>query len=106
MLTWRGEDQRIGYANMDKLAPTNLVGRGTQTSPLPDAHGDFSTFRYTVRGITHDLDHFMTRLNVVGLLVITDGQCDRVRINREHAWLIPAGARLPLTPRGPVFRIS
>ena len=63
MLTWRGEDQRIGYANMDKLAPTNLVRRGTQTSPLPDARRDFSTFRYTVNGTTHDLDHFMTTLN-------------------------------------------
>ena len=74
MLTWRGEDQRIGYANMDKLAPTNLVRRGTQTSPLPEARRDFSTFTYTVSGTTHDLDHFMTRLNVVGLLVITDGR--------------------------------
>jgi CubicO group peptidase (beta-lactamase class C family) len=74
MLTWRGEDQRIGYANMDKLAPTNLVRRGTQPSPLPEASRDFSTFRYTVRGTTHDLDHFMNTLNVVGLLVITDGR--------------------------------
>ena len=39
------------------------------------------------------------------LLVITDGQCDPVRIRREHAWLIPAGSRLPITPRGPVFRV-
>lgn len=40
------------------------------------------------------------------LLVITDGACDPVRIRREHAWLIPASARLPVTPRGPVFRVS
>lgn len=40
------------------------------------------------------------------LLVITDGRCDPVRIRREHAWLIPAGSRLPITPRGPVFRVS
>jgi hypothetical protein len=38
--------------------------------------------------------------------VITDGWCDRVRIEREHAFLIPAGAVLPFAPRGPVFRFS
>lgn len=40
------------------------------------------------------------------ILVITDGYIDVVRIKREHAFLIPAGASLPFTPRGPVFRVS
>ncbi len=40
------------------------------------------------------------------ILVITDGQCDRVRIRRDHAWLIPAGARLPVSPQGPVFYVT
>ncbi len=39
------------------------------------------------------------------ILIITDGQCDVVRIRREHAYLIPAGAGLPFRPRGPVFRM-
>ncbi len=39
------------------------------------------------------------------LLVITDGDCDALAIRREHALLIPAGARLPFLPRGPVFRV-
>ena len=40
------------------------------------------------------------------ILVITDADCDVVRIRREHAYLVPEGARLPFTPRGPVFRMS
>jgi predicted metal-dependent peptidase len=40
------------------------------------------------------------------VLVITDGLIDRVRISRESAFLIPAGATLPFRPRGPVFRFS
>ncbi|TDD28480.1 hypothetical protein E1218_07295 [Kribbella turkmenica] len=40
------------------------------------------------------------------ILLITDGQCDVVRVRREHAWLIPAGATLPFTARGPVFRVQ
>ena len=39
------------------------------------------------------------------ILIITDAACDTVRIRREHAFLIPDGARLPFTPRGPVFRM-
>ncbi|QIP84016.1 hypothetical protein GLX30_08090 [Streptomyces sp. Tu 2975] len=40
------------------------------------------------------------------VLVITDGWCDTLRIRREHAFLIPQGASLPFTPRGPVFRLT
>jgi len=39
------------------------------------------------------------------ILVITDGACDVLRIRREHALLIPPDARLPFSPKGPVFRI-
>ncbi|GAB2663597.1 vWA domain-containing protein [Kribbella swartbergensis] len=40
------------------------------------------------------------------VLLITDGECDVVRVRREHAWLVPAGASLPFRPRGPVFRVE
>ncbi|MEU3405303.1 hypothetical protein ABZ766_15375 [Streptomyces sp. NPDC006670] len=40
------------------------------------------------------------------LLVITDGWCDTLRVRREHAYLIPEGASLPFTPKGPVFRLT
>ncbi|MFI5808335.1 hypothetical protein [Streptomyces sp. NPDC051561] len=39
------------------------------------------------------------------LLIITDGYTDVLRIRREHAFLIPQGASLPFTARGPVFRV-
>ena len=41
------------------------------------------------------------------LLVITDGDCDRLTFNgRSHAFLIPAGHALPFRPNGPVFRLK
>ena len=41
------------------------------------------------------------------LLIITDGACDRLNLRgRNHAFLIPAGNRLPFTARGPVFRLK
>jgi predicted metal-dependent peptidase len=39
------------------------------------------------------------------ILIITDAQCDHVRPRREHAYLVPRGARLPFVARGPVFRV-
>jgi predicted metal-dependent peptidase len=39
------------------------------------------------------------------ILVITDGDCDAFHVRREHAVLVPAGASLPVRPRGPVLRI-
>ncbi len=39
------------------------------------------------------------------LLVITDGFCDRLRVRREHAFLIPEGRSLPFVPKGKVFRL-
>lgn len=41
------------------------------------------------------------------LLIITDGGCDRLNLRgRNHAFLIPAGNRLPFVPKGPVFRLK
>jgi predicted metal-dependent peptidase len=40
------------------------------------------------------------------VLIITDGRCDRLKVAREHAFLLPQGATLPFAPIGEVFRIS
>ena len=41
------------------------------------------------------------------LLIITDGDCDRLNLRgRNHAYLIPWGKRLPYPPKGPVFRLK
>lgn len=37
------------------------------------------------------------------LLIITDGQCEPLRVPREHAYLLPAGKRLPFRTTAPVF---
>lgn len=40
------------------------------------------------------------------ILIITDGFCENaIRVRRDHAYLVPAGARLPFTARGPVFEV-
>jgi hypothetical protein len=32
------------------------------------------------------------------ILIISDADCDVLRVRREHASLVPRGARLPFTP--------
>ncbi|EON70816.1 DUF2201 family putative metallopeptidase [Lysinibacillus sphaericus] len=40
------------------------------------------------------------------ILIITDGECDRLSIKREHAFVMPQGAKLPFVPKGEVFRMK
>jgi len=41
------------------------------------------------------------------VLIITDGDCDRLNLRgRKHAFLVPWGRRLPFPPKGPVFKLK
>ena len=40
------------------------------------------------------------------ILILTDGWCDRLRVRRDHAYLLPQGSTLPFPPKGPVFRFA
>ncbi|MEV8536999.1 hypothetical protein [Streptomyces sp. NPDC051211] len=39
------------------------------------------------------------------ILIVADGRCDVLRVRREHELPHPPGARLPFTPRGPVYQV-
>jgi len=65
-------------------------------------HGRGGTVLQPGIDLLHRADDFPQGAPV---LVITDGWCDVLRVRREHAYLIPQGARLPFTARGPVFRV-
>jgi hypothetical protein len=40
------------------------------------------------------------------VLEITDGFCDSLTIKRDHAFLMPEGARLPFPTRQPIFHFD
>ncbi len=40
------------------------------------------------------------------ILIITDGECDRVVVRNEHAYLLPRGSNLPFVPKGKVFYVA
>ncbi|GHC51467.1 hypothetical protein GCM10010309_08360 [Streptomyces violaceochromogenes] len=66
-------------------------------------HGRGGTVLQPGIDLLHRADDFPPGAPV---LIITDGWCDVLRVRREHAYLIPRGARLPFTARGEVFRVS
>ncbi|MFD7257048.1 hypothetical protein [Streptomyces sp. NPDC059874] len=78
------------------LPPTEIAGR-------VKVHGRGGTVLQPGIDLLHRAEDFPPGAPV---LVITDGWCDTLRIRREHAFLIPQGASLPFTPRGPVFRLA
>ncbi|WP_329261085.1 hypothetical protein OG223_42635 [Streptomyces sp. NBC_01478] len=78
------------------VAVTDIAGRVR-------VHGRGGTVLQPGIDLLHRADDFPPGAPV---LVITDGWCDVLRVRREHAYLIPQGARLPFTVRGPVFRVS
>ncbi|MGW1797969.1 vWA domain-containing protein [Streptomyces sp. NPDC001984] len=65
-------------------------------------HGRGGTVLQPGIDLLHRADDFPPGAPV---LVITDGECDVLRVRREHAYLIPQGSRLPFTARGPVFKV-
>ena len=40
------------------------------------------------------------------ILIITDGECDVLRVKREHAFLLPQGRSLPFVAKGRVFYVA
>ncbi|MFG2456821.1 hypothetical protein ACGFWE_07095 [Streptomyces sp. NPDC048523] len=75
----------------------------TEIAERVRVHGRGGTVLQPGIDLLHRADDFPANAPV---LVITDGWCDVLRVRREHAYLIPQGARLPFTARGPVFRVS
>ena len=89
LLLLRGQEQRVAFANIEKLAPVNTIRAGGQPYPLPVATRDFSAFRYDHKGTRQSIDDFMQQMNVVGLLVITDGRILLERYAQGHTAATP-----------------
>jgi CubicO group peptidase (beta-lactamase class C family) len=76
--------QRVAYRNLRLLAPHNLVARGREVSPLPQASIDLGGFTYDFQNRTRSLDDFMAETRVAGLLIIKDGRVAAERYAHGH----------------------
>ncbi len=70
---WTPEEQLVGYRNIEKIFDTHTVKAGGASHPLPKADRALN-ISYQVDGEHWTEETYMERNNVVGLLVIQDGE--------------------------------
>jgi CubicO group peptidase (beta-lactamase class C family) len=73
------DEQPASFRNTDKLFATRTFKRGASVYPLQAASPPLTTVHYRFAGKALDLNEFMRRKRVAGLLVLADGQ---VRLER------------------------
>lgn len=74
-LTLKHEQQPGTYRNVDKIFNTRTFHRGEHIYPLPAASKQLSSVPYSPDSVhTYDIDDYIKRNNVAGLLIIKDGK--------------------------------
>lgn len=69
------ELQASTYRNIDKIFSTRTFKRGNSVYPLPQSETLLTSVKYSPDGVdTYDIDDYMTRNDVAGLLIIKDGK--------------------------------
>ena len=80
---WTPDEQLVGYRNIDKIFDTRLVRAGGKPRPLANAVTPLGvSFEYEGEKLTEAT--FMELNNVVGLLVINDGEIVMERYRQDY----------------------
>jgi hypothetical protein len=82
-LFWTAEEQLVGYRNIDRIFDTRVVQAGGSPRPLPKADRVLSV-SYEFDGERWTEETYMERNNVVGLLVIRDGEVVLERYRHDY----------------------
>src|SRR2546428_8962965 len=62
------------FRNIDRLFPTRLIPQAPNPRPLPRAATPLSQVHFTDRGTPHDIEDYLARNRVAGLLVLDHGR--------------------------------
>ena len=85
LLFQRDEAQRSAYRNIDRIFPTREIEASGEPFSLPSRPVDLSDVTFEVGNEAFDLESFVQQTNIVGLLVLKDGQIALERYERGHA---------------------
>lgn len=73
LLFWKPKQQIASYRNIDKIFPTRQIARGDKVLDLPEKPEELDSVQFRSGDVTWNVDSYFQMKNVVGLLVIKDG---------------------------------
>jgi len=69
------EKKAATFRNIDKIFNTRTIKRGGSIFPLPESDNMLTSVEYSPDGVnTYDIDDFILRNSIAGLLIIKDGK--------------------------------
>lgn len=71
---WTPAQKLAGYRNADRLFATREIKADGPAYPLPEAPVDFNGLSFDFAGESFDVDTYIRRANVAGLLIVHDGR--------------------------------
>ena len=87
-LFWSAEQKVAGFRNIASIFPTRVIAAGDAASPLPPAATPIEQLRFEANGEPLDIDGFMERNHIVGLMAVRNGRVFLERYaagNDEHS---------------------
>ena len=87
-LFWSAGQKVAGFRNIASIFPTRVIAAGDAASPLPPAATPIEQLRFEANGEPLDIDGFMERNHIVGLMAVRNGRVFLERYaagNDEHS---------------------
>lgn len=70
ILFWNAKERRVGFREMEKIAPTRTIHKGTSVYPLKNKPTNLATLSYEFEGKPRTVQDFLNRPETIGLIVI------------------------------------
>lgn len=74
MLTWDQQERTIGFRNTYRMYEGDVFSPADKISPIPKAAYPMPAIQYSVDGKTYNLDDYLKRESVKGLLILKNGK--------------------------------
>ncbi len=70
ILFWSADERRVGFREMDKIAPTRTIHKGQSIYPLKNKPMDLTGLSYELDGQPRTVQDFINRPETIGIIVV------------------------------------